>query len=41
MDDLVTDLEVIEAQPLHARAEAYETLHDRLARALESAPSGQ
>ncbi|GAA5037427.1 hypothetical protein ACFQRL_13210 [Microbacterium fluvii] len=37
-DDLVSTLEVIEAQPLETRAHAYEGLHDVLARRLESAP---
>jgi hypothetical protein len=37
--DLLSTLEVIEAQPLATRARAYETLHDTLARRLESAPS--
>lgn len=38
-DDLVSTLEVIEAQPLANRAEAYDSLHDALARKLESGPS--
>jgi hypothetical protein len=38
--DLLSDLEVIEAQPLATRAPAYETLHDALARRLESSPTG-
>jgi hypothetical protein len=37
-DDLLSTLEVIEAQPLATRADAYETLHDTLARRLEAAP---
>jgi hypothetical protein len=37
--DLLTTLEVIEAQPLGTRAAAYENLHDALARRLESGPS--
>ncbi|WP_171013138.1 hypothetical protein [Microbacterium sp. 2FI] len=36
--DLLSSLEVIEGQPLASRAEAYESLHDTLARRLESAP---
>ena len=39
-DDLLSALEVIEAQPLATRAEAYEGLHDALARRLESGPAG-
>jgi hypothetical protein len=39
-DDLLSTLEVIEAQPLHTRAGAYEGLHDALARRLESSPAG-
>jgi hypothetical protein len=35
-DDLLSTLEVIEAQPLGTRAGAYEGLHDALARRLES-----
>jgi hypothetical protein len=38
--DLMSTLEVIEAQPLQTRAEAYDSLHDTLARRLESAPGG-
>ncbi len=34
--DLLSTLEVIEAQPLATRAAAYEGLHDALARRLES-----
>ncbi len=37
--DLVSRLEVIEAQPLPTRAQAYEGLHDELARRLEATPS--
>jgi hypothetical protein len=37
-DDLVSALEVIEAQPLAERAAAYEALHDALARRLDSGP---
>ena len=36
--DLLSTLEVIEAQPLAPRAEAYDTLHDTLARRLEATP---
>ena len=36
--DLLSTLEVIEAQPLETRAEAYDVLHDALARRLETAP---
>ncbi|WP_200947479.1 hypothetical protein [Microbacterium sp. Root166] len=36
--DLLSTLDVIEAQPLATRAEAYDALHDTLARRLESAP---
>ena len=36
--DLLSTLEVIEAQPLATRAEAYDTLHDTLARRLEATP---
>ena len=39
-DDLLTRLEVIEAQPLATRAEAYDALHDTLARRLEAGPAG-
>ena len=39
-DDLLSKLEVIEAQPLASRADAYEGLHDALARRLESGPAG-
>lgn len=39
-DDLLSTLEVIEAQPLATRAGAYEGLHDALARELESGPAG-
>jgi hypothetical protein len=38
--DLVSALEVIEAQPLSARASAYEALNEALARRLEAGPSG-
>ena len=38
--DLLSTLEVIEAQPLSTRAEAYEGVHDALARRLESGPAG-
>ncbi len=36
--DLLSTLEVIEAQPLATRADAYEALHDTLARRLEATP---
>jgi hypothetical protein len=36
--DLLSTLEVIEAQPLSTRAGAYDALHDTLARRLETAP---
>ncbi|MDN3495635.1 hypothetical protein QL996_06840 [Planococcus sp. APC 4015] len=36
--DLLSSLEVIEDQPLHARAAAYESLHDALARRLDAGP---
>ena len=36
--DLLSTLEVIEAQPLATRADAYETLHDTLARRLAAPP---
>lgn len=36
--DLVSALEVIEAQPLASRADAYEALHDSLSRRLETVP---
>ncbi|MCR2763308.1 hypothetical protein NQ152_07250 [Microbacterium sp. zg.B48] len=39
-DDLLSTLEVIEAQPLASRAAAYEGLHDAIARRLESGPAG-
>ena len=39
-DDLLSTLEVIEAQPLATRAQAYDALHDALARRLEAAPPG-
>ncbi len=38
-DDLVSALEVIEAQPLATRAAAYESLHDSLVRKLDADPS--
>jgi hypothetical protein len=38
-DDLLTRLDIIEAQPLAERAAAYESLHDGLARRLESMPA--
>ena len=38
--DLLSTLEVIEAQPLSTRAGAYEGLHDVLARRLEAGPPG-
>ncbi|MEV8369708.1 hypothetical protein [Microbacterium lacus] len=38
--DLLSTLEVIEAQPLSSRAEGYLGVHDALARRLESGPSG-
>lgn len=38
--DLLSTLEVIEAQPLGDRAVAYEGLHDALARRLEAGPAG-
>lgn len=36
--DLLSTLEVIEAQPLATRADAYDALHDTLARRLEASP---
>jgi len=36
--DLLSTLEVIEAQPLATRAEAYDTLHGTLSRRLEATP---
>ena len=36
--DLLSTLEVIEAQPLATRADAYDALHDTLSRRLEAAP---
>lgn len=39
-DDLLSMLEVIEAQPLATRAVAYEGLHDALAWRLETGPAG-
>ena len=38
--DLLSQLEVIEAQPLATRAAAYDALHDTLARRLEAGPAG-
>ena len=38
--DLLSQLEVIEAQPLATRAAAYDALHDELARRLEAGPAG-
>ncbi|WP_019181539.1 hypothetical protein [Microbacterium yannicii] len=38
--DLLSTLEVIEAQPLATRAQAYDSLHDTLSRRLEAAPTG-
>jgi hypothetical protein len=38
--DLLSQLEVIEAQPLATRAVAYDALHDELARRLEAGPVG-
>ena len=38
--DLVSAIEVIEAQPLATRAASYEALHDELARTLDSGPAG-
>jgi hypothetical protein len=38
--DLLSQLEVIEAQPLATRAVAYDALHDELARRLEAGPAG-
>ena len=37
-DGLWSRLRLIEGQPLDSRAAAYQTLHDELARRLESAP---
>lgn len=39
-DDLLSRLDVIEAQPLATRADAYDALHDTLARRLEAGPAG-
>jgi len=36
--DLLSTLEVIEAQPLATRADAYDALHDTLSRRLEATP---
>ncbi len=38
--DLLSRLEVIEAQPLATRVDAYDALHDTLARRLEAGPAG-
>jgi hypothetical protein len=38
--DLLSQLEVIEAQPLATRADAYEALHDTLSHRLDGGPSG-
>lgn len=38
--DLLSRLEVIEAQPLATRAGAYDALHDELSRRLEAGPAG-
>ncbi|GAA1948301.1 hypothetical protein [Microbacterium deminutum] len=38
--DLLSRLEVIEAQPLATRADAYDALHDALSRRLETGPAG-
>ncbi|MFD6698692.1 MULTISPECIES: hypothetical protein [unclassified Microbacterium] len=38
LDGLWSRLRLIEGQPLDSRAAAYQTLHDDLARRLESAP---
>lgn len=38
--DLLSQLDVIEAQPLETRAAAYDALHDELARTLEAGPAG-
>ncbi|WP_431779862.1 hypothetical protein [Microbacterium aurantiacum] len=37
--DLLSALEVIEAQPLASRAEAFASLHDALARELDAGPT--
>ncbi|WP_200950587.1 hypothetical protein [Microbacterium sp. Root180] len=37
--DLLSTLEVIEAQPLPTRSDAYDALHDTLARRLEATPA--
>ncbi|MGC5169544.1 hypothetical protein ACLQ2Q_02715 [Microbacterium sp. DT81.1] len=39
--ELVSRLRVIEAQPLGARAAAYASVHEELAKRLESAPSDE
>lgn len=38
--ELISRLRVIEEQPLAERAAAYASLHDELARSLESGPAG-
>jgi len=38
-NDLLSTLDVIEDQPLAARAAAYESIHDTLARKLDGGPS--
>lgn len=38
-DDLLTQLEVVETQPLADRAAAYEAIHDHLAQRLEQSPT--
>lgn len=38
IDDLLTQLEVIEQQPLGARAEAYAAVHADLTRRLDATP---
>lgn len=37
--ELIDRVRLIEAQPLHSRAEAYAAVHDELARRLASAPT--
>ena len=37
--DLLSALEVIEAQPLATRADAFASLHDALARELDAGPT--
>ncbi|MEN2742879.1 hypothetical protein ABCS02_34320 [Microbacterium sp. X-17] len=39
-DDLMSALEVIEAQPLGQRAAGYAAMHDELARRIQTAPDG-